>query len=119
MPDIILLLLIVALDVTNSPEAQDDIIIAINSILASVESVGDIGTSLVRLAILLSSIIADVVLQESQIANRVLEYALGLQSVNQAYLLSLLNRSCSQSSRIARWVARGCLLQLSHLPPVS
>ncbi|TCD69819.1 hypothetical protein EIP91_006132 [Steccherinum ochraceum] len=100
LPDIILLLLLVALDVTNSLEAQDDIVTAINSILASIQLTGDIGVSL-----------------ESQIANRVLEYALGLHPINQAYLLSLFNRSCPQSSRIARWVARGCLLRLSHSSP--
>ena len=99
-PDIIITLLSVALDATTSSMVQNEVTKVINSMLACIVD-SDAGCML-----------------ESKIATQVFAFMDGLQTINKVYLLTFFNRGCPQNCRIARWLARACLLQLEGSPLV-
>ena len=110
LPDILLSLLCVALDVTTPRQVQDEIIVSVDTIISSIED-SDAGRSLVCYPCSSYRFEAHRDPQEGEIASKILAFMDELQPVNKAYLLSFFNRGCKQNGRISRWIARACLLQ--------
>ncbi|KAH8080282.1 hypothetical protein BXZ70DRAFT_642181 [Cristinia sonorae] len=100
IPDMILLLLSIVLDVATPFEVQHEVIGGIDLILACVEETDEGG------------------LLESRIASSIYERMDELEAINKAYLVSFLNRASPQNARIARWLAHASLSKLGNQPAV-
>ncbi|KAH9930387.1 hypothetical protein B0H21DRAFT_106737 [Amylocystis lapponica] len=100
--DIMLVLLLVALDPSTSSELQRVITVTIDYLGRAIPSdAGDPSET------------------EGAVCSRISEFAKELTPINKAHLMSFMMGGCSQTERMARWIARSLLLGTSSAEPYS
>ncbi|KAI0949519.1 hypothetical protein AcW1_009108 [Taiwanofungus camphoratus] len=100
IPDVMLSLLLIALDMSTSLELKRNIMIAVEALGQTIPS-GTDG---------LSSI-------EVTACSMIVNFAHNLAPINKAHLLSFIVGGCLQTERMARWIARSLLL--NTVPPTA
>ncbi|KAK0212746.1 hypothetical protein DFS33DRAFT_62064 [Desarmillaria ectypa] len=110
IPDILMALLLIALDPSSSSEILLDIVKAIDALCHSIASGDDISKSI-----------------ESRICSKVAKHALDLTPINKAHMISFISAGTGRAQRIARNIAH-CVLtgtestssdMYSDLPPLT
>ncbi|KAJ7084483.1 hypothetical protein B0H15DRAFT_399988 [Mycena belliarum] len=110
VPNFVMALIFVGMDPATSTDLRREIMIAVDLLCQSFEPPTDISAE-----------------TETNICNKLLNFACDLEPINKAQVMTLLAGGSGRSSRIARWVAHGILTRsttisvadYSDLPPLA